>query len=1238
MKTIYEYRKGVTRELEGSTHTLPILFEYAWSMLRVCLQYAYSMPRVCLAYVYTHLIWEISVRARRTGSPLPTDQESAPYGLFLTLLLLFSGVVGSWADDYEGFWYINNQRLPEDGYYFVPTINCFYDGDEDKPHLTTFKTGPDKNSIWRIKAVSTGTYRIIHNATGKYLMANNGIPELANNTQKAAHRKRVHLETLSAQDLESLNDNPGTDKSLFEFKEIDADNLIIAIKSKNVGSTTTGEGTTHIYLNPRGNGGTEFDSYRAADGRAITNINGTVGFYGNDSSNQPTLDANLGSRWKLETATQTCANPVIQYTGESTIQISYPIASDEDWTIYYTTDGSNPNDDTNANRTPITSTTSISTEGVTKVRAIATKEGWDNSDEAFLIASGKPQLIQSKECDAFYVVPPIVDGETNATTSNIPNAAMGWNFVPAGLYCGIQYYNIINAVTNTYLYCNGGNKGDKALSMKPSSEIIEDEYKQTIDRAKFRLLVQPDGSYLIVSKWWAAEKIDQNSQYYVNKKDGNNSTNALNLADGSNEKGLWNVIAAPTSPKTQFDASFASSSSSIHFYQIQSATDNTYHVLPPASTGGNATANTTDVNPAWFFMPVDDNDTWIPYYHIRNGATGEYLYFNGTAGANNTLFTSTTIESGNEDRYMFVVVKSAYTTDPNHYNIIPKALKDQANQANNSLNRNNTTLRTQNSRNTPASNWKLAEVPLSCNNPVFNENDGSISISCVPDIIRVYYTTDGSTPNSNDENQRYTNNTSFSASDKLCIKAISTVSNESTSASSAVITLLNKPDVTLEAGPYTYKGTAWEPSVTSVSIGETVAPTSPATYTVAYSSNNTDAGTANVTITDNEASDAWYIWNVPVTEFTIDKAPLTIKANDKTIGYGDDPDNAGVTYTGFVGSPVQTESVLGGTLGYSYTTSGDDPHPYTPYDPQYGNQGSYVITPSGLTSTNYDITFSTGVLTVGKKSIGDGALAEGFTLSFDEDGNVILNFGTHTLNKDVDYTIGNEVVGTKYSTRTLSGAGNYDGSVVIRNAIVHFTTDANQTQWSATFVAESSGGTDIGHALPEDIAAYIISDIEGTWAIPEPLEYIPTDVPVLLVTHEEKNGFLVKDASNVTAITPEQIAYNKLKRVTAESAHFNTKEIYVLYKNEFVLNKGGDLGNGKVYMENPKYVAPSSPSSPAPASLSIAWGNVTGIEDGRWKMDDGRSEHWYTLDGRCLIGKPTAKGLYIVNGKKVVIK
>lgn len=32
------------------------------------------------------------------------------------------------------------------------------------------------------------------------------------------------------------------------------------------------------------------------------------------------------------------------------------------------------------------------------------------------------------------------------------------------------------------------------------------------------------------------------------------------------------------------------------------------------------------------------------------------------------------------------------------------------------------------------------------------------------------------------------------------------------------------------------------------------------------------------------------------------------------------------------------------------------------------------------------------------------------------------------------------------------------------------------------------------------------------------------------------------------------------------------------------------------------------------------------------------SVQWFTLDGRRLNGKPTSRGIYIVNGHKVVLK
>ena len=43
------------------------------------------------------------------------------------------------------------------------------------------------------------------------------------------------------------------------------------------------------------------------------------------------------------------------------------------------------------------------------------------------------------------------------------------------------------------------------------------------------------------------------------------------------------------------------------------------------------------------------------------------------------------------------------------------------------------------------------------------------------------------------------------------------------------------------------------------------------------------------------------------------------------------------------------------------------------------------------------------------------------------------------------------------------------------------------------------------------------------------------------------------------------------------------------------------------------------------------------VDNGQWRMDNS-NDAWYTLDGRKLSGEPTKKGMYIVNGKKVVIK
>jgi hypothetical protein len=83
---------------------------------------------------------------------------------------------------------------------------------------------------------------------------------------------------------------------------------------------------------------------------------------------------------------------------------------------------------------------------------------------------------------------------------------------------------------------------------------------------------------------------------------------------------------------------------------------------------------------------------------------------------------------------------------------------------------------------------------------------------------------------------------------------------------------------------------------------------------------------------------------------SITPAPLTVTADNATKVYGEANPAFTVHYSSFVLG--QDESVLGGSL--SFTTPADATSPVT----------GYAVTPGGLTSTNYAITFMGGTLTV----------------------------------------------------------------------------------------------------------------------------------------------------------------------------------------------------------------------------------------------------------------------------------
>ncbi|SIS75662.1 MBG domain-containing protein, partial [Belliella pelovolcani] len=149
--------------------------------------------------------------------------------------------------------------------------------------------------------------------------------------------------------------------------------------------------------------------------------------------------------------------------------------------------------------------------------------------------------------------------------------------------------------------------------------------------------------------------------------------------------------------------------------------------------------------------------------------------------------------------------------------------------------------------------------------------------------------------------------------------------------------------VTINGGPFTYTGSAIEPATVSVTGPDGLNLTPDAIY-----SNNINAGTATASY-DYEGDDN-YLPSSDSEDFEIGKAPLTITADSFEKFTGQENPTFSVTYSGFVND--EDEENLDGEL--EFETDAD----------RSSCAGSYLITPSGLTSSNYDITFVNGTLTV----------------------------------------------------------------------------------------------------------------------------------------------------------------------------------------------------------------------------------------------------------------------------------
>ena len=162
--------------------------------------------------------------------------------------------------------------------------------------------------------------------------------------------------------------------------------------------------------------------------------------------------------------------------------------------------------------------------------------------------------------------------------------------------------------------------------------------------------------------------------------------------------------------------------------------------------------------------------------------------------------------------------------------------------------------------------------------------------------------------------------------------------------------------------------------------------------------------------------------------YTIEKVRLLVTANSTVIDYGTAPMNDGVSFLGFVNGEDIDD--LDGALTYTHTYR------------QFDDVGEYTITPGGLTSDNYDISFLPGTLEVRPRTV---------TLTWHNTEGRIYADDEGAITATVSNTVNGDRIGV---TVTGDKAKNYQLSTVDADRTVQYTVA--QAAQTLTFAQQGS--------------------------------------------------------------------------------------------------------------------------------------------------------------------------------------
>lgn len=166
--------------------------------------------------------------------------------------------------------------------------------------------------------------------------------------------------------------------------------------------------------------------------------------------------------------------------------------------------------------------------------------------------------------------------------------------------------------------------------------------------------------------------------------------------------------------------------------------------------------------------------------------------------------------------------------------------------------------------------------------------------------------------------------------------------------------------------------------------------------------------------------------------------------------------------------------------------------------------------------------------------------------------------------------------------------------------------------------------------VPSVLSAIIITGISSNGLDLKEVDVIPAGVPVLVYNKRNLNK---SDYCTSAIDDASKGGVSSLLTVAKEDTDVKLGDAYILHNDVFYYCQAGTIPKGHVYLPN----KPSSPAVKTRGYYSLNGDGTTAIDPLFINKMEGRSV-WYTLDGSQLPAAPTKKGLYIKDGKKVIIK